>query len=86
MPLHPGYAASAAGTGPATHEPEVMTMTSEPMDTAVPVQPRDRGAHGGAASPSDDGLAVRVERERVAAGLKPYASQGGRSTTGCART
>ncbi|GIF41721.1 hypothetical protein [Actinoplanes xinjiangensis] len=50
-------------------------MTSEPMDIEVPPQPRDRSAHGGAARPSDDGLAVRVERERVAAGLKPYASQ-----------
>ncbi|WP_145831094.1 hypothetical protein [Actinoplanes teichomyceticus] len=51
-------------------------MTSEPMDTEVPPQPRDRSAHGGATThPSDDGLAVRTERERVAAGLKPYASQ-----------
>jgi len=49
-------------------------VTSEPMDTEVPPQPRDRSAHGGAAAPSDDGLAVRTERERVAAGLKPYAS------------
>ena len=50
-------------------------MTSEPMDTEVPIQPRDRSAHGGAGPSSDDGLAVRTERERVAAGLKPYASE-----------
>ena len=50
-------------------------MTSEPMDTEVPTQPRDRSAHGGAATLNDDELALRTERERVAAGLEPYASQ-----------
>jgi hypothetical protein len=67
----PRAAGDEAGTGP----PEV-TVTSEPMDMEVPPMPRDRSAHGGATThPDDDELALRVERERVAAGLEPYTSQ-----------
>jgi hypothetical protein len=51
-------------------------MTSEPISTGVPGQPRDRSQHGGAPlHPNDDELALRTERERVEAGLQPYASQ-----------
>lgn len=51
-------------------------MTNEPMETEVPTHPRDRSAHaGGPARPNDDEFALRAERERVAAGVKPYASQ-----------
>jgi hypothetical protein len=76
-----GYAAL---TGVSAHDrpgwtgdeqPEV-TVTTEPMEPDVPLPPRDRSAHGGASThPNDDELALRAERERVAAGLQPYASQ-----------
>jgi len=48
-------------------------MSSEPFETDVPLGHRDRREHGGAsARPDDDELALRVERERVEAGLQPY--------------
>jgi hypothetical protein len=48
---------------------------SEPFESDVPTQPRDRREHGGAsARPNDDELALRTERERVEAGLEPYDS------------
>ena len=51
-------------------------MSTEPFDTDVPGQPRDRREHGGAPMrPNDDELALRVERERVEAGLEPYDPQ-----------
>ena len=51
-------------------------MSTEPFESDVPTQPRDRHEHGGASMrPNDDELALRTERERVAAGLAPYDSQ-----------
>jgi hypothetical protein len=51
-------------------------MSTEPFDTDVPGQPRDRREHGGAPMrPNDDELALRTERERVEAGVAPYDSQ-----------
>jgi hypothetical protein len=51
-------------------------MTTDPIGTDVPGQPRDRREHSGASlRPNDDELALRTERERVEAGLQPYASQ-----------
>jgi hypothetical protein len=48
---------------------------SEPFESDVPGQHRDRREHGGAsARPDDDALALRTERERVEAGLQPYDS------------
>jgi hypothetical protein len=48
-------------------------MSTEPFESDVPGQPRDRREHGGAAArPNDDELARRTERERVEAGLEPY--------------
>jgi hypothetical protein len=50
-------------------------MSSEPLETDVPVGHRDRREHGGAAArPNDDELALRTEQERVEAGLQPYAA------------
>jgi hypothetical protein len=49
---------------------------TEPIESDVPGQPRDRREHGGASMrPNDDELALRTERERVEAGLQPYDSQ-----------
>ena len=49
-------------------------MSTEPFESDVPGRPRDRREHGGAtARPNDDELALRAERERVEAGLEPYA-------------
>ena len=51
-------------------------MSTEPFESDVPGQPRDRRAHGGASMrPNDDELALRTERERVEAGLDPYDAQ-----------
>jgi hypothetical protein len=51
-------------------------MSTEPFESDVPTQPRDRHEHGGASMrPDDDELALRTERERVEAGLEPYDSQ-----------
>jgi len=51
-------------------------MSTEPFESDVPTQPRDRHEHGGASMrPNDDELALRTERERVEAGLEPYDSQ-----------
>jgi hypothetical protein len=51
-------------------------MSTEPFDSDVPPQPRDRREHGGASlHPNDDELALRTERERVEAGLAPYDPQ-----------
>jgi hypothetical protein len=52
-------------------------MSTEPFDTDVPQQPRDRREHGGGGMlrPNDDELALRTERERVEAGLQPYDSE-----------
>ena len=51
-------------------------MSTEPFESDVPTQPRDRREHGGASMrPNDDELALRTERERVEAGLQPYDSQ-----------
>ena len=51
-------------------------MSTEPFETDVPGQPRDRREHGGAPMrPNDDELALRTERERVEAGLEPYDAQ-----------
>jgi hypothetical protein len=51
-------------------------MSTEPFESDVPSQPRDRHEHGGASMrPNDDELALRTERERVEAGLEPYDSQ-----------
>jgi hypothetical protein len=48
---------------------------SEPFESDVPTQHRDRREHGGASDrPNDDLLALRTERERVEAGLEPYDS------------
>ena len=51
-------------------------MSTEPFETDVPQQPRDRREHGGGGllRPNDDLLAERTERERVEAGLQPYDS------------
>jgi hypothetical protein len=50
-------------------------MSTEPFESDVPAQPRDRHEHGGASMrPNDDLLALRTERERVEAGLEPYDS------------
>jgi hypothetical protein len=50
-------------------------MSTEPFESDVPAQPRDRREHGGASMrPDDDALALRTERERVEAGLQPYDS------------
>ncbi len=51
-------------------------MSTEPFESDVPPQPRDRREHGGASMrPDDDALALRTERERVEAGLQPYDSE-----------
>ena len=51
-------------------------MSTEPFESDVPTQPRDRREHGGASMrPNDDELALRTERERVEAGLEPYDPQ-----------
>jgi hypothetical protein len=51
-------------------------MSTEPFESDVPTQPRDRHEHGGASiRPNDDELALRTERERVEAGLEPYDSE-----------
>jgi hypothetical protein len=51
-------------------------MSTEPFESDVPTQPRDRREHGGASMrPNDDELALRTERERVEAGLEPYDSE-----------
>ena len=51
-------------------------MSTEPFESDVPSQPRDRHEHGGASMrPNDDALALRTERERVEAGLQPYDSE-----------
>ena len=51
-------------------------MSTEPFESDVPTQPRDRHEHGGASMrPNDDELALRTERERVEAGLEPYDPQ-----------
>jgi hypothetical protein len=48
-------------------------MSTEPFETDVPGQSRDRREHGGAPlHPDDDQLASRTMRERVEAGLEPY--------------
>jgi hypothetical protein len=50
-------------------------MSTEPFQSDVPTQPRDRREHGGAPMhPNDDELARRTERERVEAGVRPYDS------------
>jgi hypothetical protein len=51
-------------------------MSTEPFESDVPGQPRDRREHGGASMrPNDDELALRTERDRVEAGLQPYDSE-----------
>jgi hypothetical protein len=51
-------------------------MSTEPFESDVPTQPRDRHEHGGASMrPNDDELALRTERERVEAGLQPYETE-----------
>ena len=51
-------------------------MSTDPFESDVPGQPRDRREHGGASMrPNDDELALRTERERVEAGLQPYDSE-----------
>ena len=49
-------------------------MSTEPFESDIPTPPHDRREHGGMpARPNDEELARRTERERVEAGLQPYA-------------
>ena len=51
-------------------------MSTEPFESDIPTQPRDRHEHGGASMrPNDDLLELRTKRERVEAELQPYDSE-----------